>query len=676
MTMVRILLIFLVLAFTSKVGYSKSSTDVDSLILELDTMSNTRNKVSLLLEISTLLGNVDPVDGMNYASVALSLAIEIGDLSGQAAANRGKAQMYLYNGEFDKCIAANIKALKLFENLSDSSGIATSFTDIGEVYGLRSQSNKALQYYRKSLAIREKLADQRAIASSLGNIGSMHRKIKRFDEALQYFHKALAIAQAEGYNELEEAFLNNMGNVYGDKGDYPKSLEYFLQFLDLKEEQDDKRAMAICLSNVGGLYNKIENYKLAIRYFEKSMALAGELDFSILQHHIYQNIAVSYRESGDYRNAFEYLQAFSTLNESMMNEQNNKTIEGLRAKYESEKKEKEIVKKDLIIQRGEEEARRQRQMIYAIIVVLLVSVIFTLILYGRFRVIREQKEIIERQKATVEEKNKDIIDSINYAKRIQTAMLITENEMFDLLGEHFVLFLPKDVVSGDFYWCHQQGDKVIWVVADCTGHGVPGAFMSMIGNSLMNEIIIEKGLDNPGLILDELKSGIVKSLGEGTQDGMDMTLCSFNKKTNELQYAGANNSLYVTRKGIGNGEVSSENSIVIFNDDLIELKPDKQSVGFEEGRDTPFTTRTIQLKEGDCIYACSDGYLDQFGGEKNKKYSVRRFKEVLSEIIALSMEEQMVRVTDELFQWMDDTEQIDDVCLIGVRVESPVSHSG
>jgi serine phosphatase RsbU (regulator of sigma subunit) len=246
--------------------------------------------------------------------------------------------------------------------------------------------------------------------------------------------------------------------------------------------------------------------------------------------------------------------------------------------------------------------------------------------------------------------------------------------MFDLLGEHFVLFLPKDVVSGDFYWCHQEGDVVIWVVADCTGHGVPGAFMSMIGNSLMNEIIIEKKLTTPGLILDELKAGIIKSLGVGRQDGMDMALCAFNRTTYELQFAGANNGLYITRKGIGKEAFTSADWIATFDSDLIVIKPDKQSVGFEEDKDEPFNTRSIQLQKGDCIYACSDGYLDQFGGKKNKKYSVRRFKEVLSEIHTMSMEEQMVHVTNELFEWMDDKEQIDDICVIGVRVEMPVPY--
>ncbi|HIA07222.1 MAG TPA: hypothetical protein EYN71_11095 [Flavobacteriales bacterium] len=312
---------------------------------------------------------------------------------------------------------------------------------------------------------------------------------------------------------------------------------------------------------------------------------------------------------------------------------------------------------------------------YGITTVLIISIIFTLLLYSRFRVIREQKGIIERQKLTVDEKNKDITDSINYAKRIQTSMLRTEHEMFDLLGEHFVLFLPKDVVSGDFYWCHQQGDVVIWVVADCTGHGVPGAFMSMIGNSLMNEIIIEKKLTTPGLILDELKAGIIKSLGVGRQDGMDMALCAFNRTTYELQFAGANNRLYITRKGIGKEALTSADWIATFDSDLIVIKPDKQSVGFEEDKDVPFTTRSIQLEKGDCIYACSDGYLDQFGGKKNKKYSVRRFKEVLSEIHTMSMEEQMVHVTNELFEWMEDKEQIDDICVIGVRVEMTVPYS-
>ncbi len=192
--------------------------------------------------------------------------------------------------------------------------------------------------------------------------------------------------------------------------------------------------------------------------------------------------------------------------------------------------------------------------------------------------------------------------------------------------------------------------------------------MSMIGNSLMNEIIIEKQVGNPGQILDELKARIIKSLGIGTSDGMDLSLCAFNRATYELQFAGANNGLYITRKGIEGHEIAKGAGIVTFDSNLIEIKPDKQPVGYEEGKDGPFTTRSVKLEKGDNIYAYSDGYVDQFGGNKDKKFSARRLKNLLSGLVGRPMSEQKTEVTRILKDWQGDKDQIDDICVIGVSV--------
>ncbi|MBL4658041.1 MAG: tetratricopeptide repeat protein [Flavobacteriales bacterium] len=666
--MIRVLFTILLLSLGSVGCPCLADSATDSLIQELDTMPNSAEKVDLMLRVSRLMGNLSYSAAMNYASLALELSVEIHDQQGEAESLRRKAQLYNFIGDFEKGITSLLEALKIYEKVKNKNGIALVYTDIGTVYNLKSQSERSAEYFEKALAIRIELDDRNGIASSYGNLGSTNRKLGNLDESLRYFNKGLEIAKEEHYEDLTEAFLNNMGNVYGDKGDYPKSLDYFKQFLAINEVQNDKRSMAICLSNMGGLYNKIGNHKLAVTFFERSLDLSDEINFTVLKRHVYQNITVSYEAMYDFDNAYVFLKAYSVLNDSIMGEKNSKIVEELRAKYESEKTERELLEKDAVILQGEEAAKRQDQMIYGVIAVLGLSIIFTMLIYGRFRIIRQQKGIIEMQKAVVDEKNKDITDSINYAKRIQTAMLKSDEELNTLLGEHFVFFEPKDVVSGDFYWCHEQGEVLIWVVADCTGHGVPGAFMSMIGNSLMNEIIIKNKVTNPGKILDELKAGIIKSLGEGTSDGMDMALCSLNRNTNELQFAGANNGLYITRRGIDQSKTVDGEGIETFNANLIEIKPDKQPVGVEEGKDSAFTTRTLLLEKGDCIYASSDGYVDQFGGKRNKKFSARRFKELLSGMVSVPMPEQKVEVTRILKEWQGDKEQIDDICVIGLRI--------
>ena len=282
----------------------------------------------------------------------------------------------------------------------------------------------------------------------------------------------------------------------------------------------------------------------------------------------------------------------------------------------------------------------------------------------------KQKEKIESQNHQLENKNKEITDSINYARRIQEAILPGEEylkevfnpeEHFQLSGggssSYFVLFKPKDIVSGDFFWTYQTPDnKLIWAAVDCTGHGVPGAFMSMIGNSLLNEIVVENKVRNSDEILNNLREAIIKSLkqtGEAgkQKDGMDIALCVLDKNKNSLQFSGANNPFWLIR----NGELTS-------------YKPDKQPIGYYSEQMKPFTRQEIQLQEGDALYTFTDGYEDQFGGPKQKKFMAKQLRELLLSIQNKTMEEQKEILNLTIIDWMGDQEQIDDICVIGVKI--------
>ncbi len=290
------------------------------------------------------------------------------------------------------------------------------------------------------------------------------------------------------------------------------------------------------------------------------------------------------------------------------------------------------------------------------------------------RQVKEKTHEIQEQKDELEEKNKEITDSITYARRIQNAILPTPEMMAESLGEYLVVYKPKDVVSGDFYWCHSSGDKVIFAVADCTGHGVPGAFMSMIGNSILNEVVIDRKITDADAILNELRSTLIytlqKSTGQTTRDGMDIALCVLNKKDNTLQYAGANNSLYWISENIAvDGGVNESEKIRLGFINLLEVVADKQPVGYQEGKmDNPFTKHTIQLRKGDLIYITSDGYTDQFGGERNKKFTSKRFREMLASFVnqPITVQKQILEDTIEL--WKKYETQTDDICVIGIKI--------
>ena len=273
----------------------------------------------------------------------------------------------------------------------------------------------------------------------------------------------------------------------------------------------------------------------------------------------------------------------------------------------------------------------------------------------RTKDIIRQKEELEISKQEIELKNKSITDNINYAQRIQSAILPDIKLIYKTLEQSFILFLPKDIVSGDFYSFAERNGRVLLIAGDCTGHGVSGAFMSMIGSSLLNQIINEKGVDEPALILTMLNRLVIEALKQGeneSNDGMDISICSFDLAKNELQYAGANRPLWLLRN----------NTIEVF-------RPDKFPIGgLQAAKDRSFTNQTIQLTKNDTLYIFTDGYADQFGGQNGKKLMTAKFKEMLLAIQYKGMREQENYLRTYFENWKQENEQVDDVLVIGVRV--------
>jgi serine phosphatase RsbU (regulator of sigma subunit) len=299
---------------------------------------------------------------------------------------------------------------------------------------------------------------------------------------------------------------------------------------------------------------------------------------------------------------------------------------------------------------------------YGIAIVLIIVVVLLGIIFNRLNITKKQKQVIEEQKLVVEasksqleEKNKEVMDSINYAKRIQDALLKAEEHESKHLPPHFILFKPKDIVSGDFYWALEKENHLYLAAADCTGHGVPGALLTMLGNSFLNEINAVDKLLTPAEILNQLRSKIISELkqtgrdGE-TNDGMDISLMRLNIETNQLQWAGANNSLYMIRQG-----------------ELEEIKPDKQPIGYNH-KMVDFTNHSFEINQGDYICIFTDGFADQFGGPKGKKYKYNTFKNKLLEIYQNPMNEQKQLLAKEFELWKGNLQQVDDICVIGIRV--------
>jgi len=266
------------------------------------------------------------------------------------------------------------------------------------------------------------------------------------------------------------------------------------------------------------------------------------------------------------------------------------------------------------------------------------------------------EEKVEERTQELAQKNKDITSSIQYAKRIQLAILPPLEQVFNYFPQSFIVYKPKDIVSGDFYWFGVKSGKQIIAAVDCTGHGVPGAFMSMIGHNLLNHIINEKGITEPGQILNALHNGVQAALKQGsnvvdTSDGMDVALCTFDSEKNELQFAGAHRPLFIFKNNV-----------------FEKIDADKDSIGGSQlDSDRHFTCRTFKMSKGDTIYMSSDGYADQFGGEKGKKFMAKRFNDLLMSIQSRTMQKQGQILDETIEQWRGSHQQVDDILVIGIK---------
>ncbi|MBN4051622.1 tetratricopeptide repeat protein, partial [bacterium AH-315-M05] len=549
-------------------------------------------------------------------------------------------------------------------------GTAVALNNIGFVYSNQQQYEKALEYYKKSLKIENELANKLGIARMLNNIGLIYRRQNKLKLALEQYLQCKKLREEIGDKLGLAQSLNNIGFVYKSRGQPGKAIEYFLNGIKLYKEINAKRGLANTLNNVAVIYKELENWEKAIEYCEKALALSIEIGNPENLLRVTLTLSEIYALQNDYKQAYKYHIMTTKMKDSLLNAETHKQITEIQQKYENEKSQKEIelLNKDKELQT--EQLNKQKIIIWAGAGGLLFVIVLAFLIYKGYRQkqkanlqLAKKNTTITRQKEEIEAKNEDITASIRYAKEIQEAILLTNKEIAELLPNSFVLFKPKDIVSGDFYWATQTKDNtVIWAAADCTGHGVPGAFMSMMGNALLNEIVIEKGITEPAQILNELKTRIIKALSQTGEigehkDGMDISLCVWHKDTSKLEFAGAYNPLYLVRKG-----------------ELIETKADRQSVGYVELKGKPFTNHQIQLQKGDTLYTFSDGYADQYGGEDNssygkgKKFSKKRFKELVLSLQRQSMTKQKETFDTTIENYKGDLEQIDDILVIGVRI--------
>lgn len=569
-------------------------------------------------------------------------------------------------GDYAKAINFFTKSLKLREGLGDLQGAAKSINNIGNIYLEQGNSSKAMEYYERVLDISKKLKDSNSIASALSNLGIVYTNKKDTKNAIKYQTESLEMRKEIGDKKGIAVCLSNLGQVYNEQGDYDKALEYYSRGLEIYRELGDVLGIAMSENDFGLTYFNQGNYIKAIEFGKKSLVLAKERGAIVQEKEAYMVLFQSYEATKDYENAFEMHKLYIEIDDSLDREENSQEIIRQEFKYSYEKKAAadsvRIALADKVTEADNRrrvlEDQKQDQEKYVLYGGLAIALLFGAFVFNRFRAANKQKRIIEDQKQLVDKafedlevKNTEILDSINYAKRIQNAILPSASVVKEHLKDSFIFYRPKAIVAGDFYWLEFRDDKIIYAAADCTGHGVPGAMVSVICNNGLNRSVREYGLTTPGEILDKTREIVIQEFDKSedeVNDGMDIALCSI--EGSKLQYAGANNPLWIIRNGA-----------------LIEIKADKQPIGKFDSQ-SPYITHTFTLEKGDAIYVFSDGFADQFGGQNNRKFKRKAYKELLLSIQDKSMEKQGAHIEKVFDDWKGDGDQIDDVCIIGVKI--------
>ena len=640
-------------------SFSQNKSDsyrIDSLQKVLLIAKNDSNKVKTLNKLSEYLAKVHLYDkALQKEKEAVLLAEKINFKKGAASAHGNMALILEDMGNYAEALKNDIEALKIYEEIGNKKGISYCHHNIGSIYYYQGNFTEALKNMRAGLKIKIEIGDSTGIADGYNNIGVVLEQLEKYEEALENYSYALKICEKINDQQGIAYAFQNIANTYAKKSDFVHAMENHLKALKIEKEIDDKRGMVNSYINIGGLEILMKKYSEAEKYLKDGLAISLKFGFKEKIKSSYRDLAELYEKMNDYKKASEYLKLFAQMKDSINSAETATQIANLQNQYNLEKEEKirqlEEEKKDALAKQEKELTALKEfwaEIICGIIFLSITAIAF--VLYKRYKAKKKSSEELEEKNKIISEKNKDITDSINYAQRIQKALLASDNLLKKNLKEYFIFFRPKDIVSGDFYWAAEKDGRFYLAVCDSTGHGVPGAFMSLLNISFLNEAITERRIVNPNEIFNHVRQRLIENISsDGAKDGMDGILICFDKSKNEIAYSAANNAP------------------MLLNGTLQELACDNMPVGAGE-KNNSFSSNIISFQSNNILFLYTDGFADQFGGPKGKKFKYKQLNDKLFSISEKPLEEQKKFLEKTFDEWKGNLEQVDDICIIGVRV--------
>jgi serine phosphatase RsbU (regulator of sigma subunit) len=619
-------------------AYSSNNPDTAIIIANqmfdfLKTHPSLRFEASAYNTLATaFLNKGDNSKALHYFNKTYSLSEKLNDpvYTAKCLNNLSLVQRSLAN--FPKSLEYALMALKIRERY-DQKKTASSYNNIGLIYYQQHQNTEALKYFL--IGLKNSITYKNEFVEGLCyiNIGNVYSEQGKKDSALLFCFKALTIFKKQEDVSRVGTCYANISEIYQYKKDYTNALEYIKNAIKLKRQAEDLNDLGACFLILGSIYDNLNNNSLAIVYLDSAKNMHEQTNNVNDLTSVYSKLSDVYSKLGNFKDAYFYLSLNKKLTDSIFNSDNTAQLSSLKTQFEVEKKEVELNSKAQAQKQITDALEKKQQIIIiAICVFLFAVVVFSTLLYNRFKITKQQNHIIKAQKNQVEIHQKEILDSIQYAKRIQSTIL------------------KNQIISGDFYWAHRKNNNYYIAVCDCTGHGVPGAFMSLLSIGYLNEAI-ENNILAPNTIFDYVRERLIQNISQEDQkDGFDGILLCIDGITKQITYAAANNK-----------------PVLISNGFVIKQKVDKMPVGKGERTD-PFNLYHLNYNKGDVLYLYTDGYADQFGGPKGKKYKYKPLNEILLNNSTIPLKDQYNKLSQEFNNWKGDLEQVDDVCIVGIKI--------
>lgn len=534
------------------------------------------------------------------------------------------AYFHWFKGEYEKGFDLAFEGIRCAED-NDLSVRGWHYFGLGICYFDTKDLDNSKIYYQKAFdrfKIENNIYGRARSATGLGTVAVLRNQLQEAGQHLQY---AADIYRELGHHAGLSRTLNDMGLLEKSRNNYKLAIQYLNESIQLRKELNHVQGLVTSYTDLGETFLRMKNYRAALESLQKGLALAIDVNSQQKQMRVYKLLYDTFKELNDTESALRNFEHFYDLRSQLLSDEASNNIKRVQTKYEKEKSEREAEierLRNIELKKANEE-------------------------------IAAQHNEIKKQKFLIEMHRKEILDSINYAKRIQEAILPPADLIKAQFPESFILYKPKDIVAGDFYWLEKFGDTILIAAADCTGHGVPGAMVSVVCSNALNRAVKEFGLLETGEILDKVTDLVLETFEKSrtdVRDGMDISLLSVNRVKQQIQWSGANNPLWYFENG-----------------QACELVADKQPIGKSDYR-KPFTTHTIAYKTGAMFYLFTDGYADQFGGPKGKKFKYRQLQTLISALQNERSSTQQKMLSDAFENWKGELEQVDDVCIVGVRV--------